>query len=76
MELQRTERNMTSHIQTPKFVLKNFEDNRGTLYQLDAGSMEIKLGHAKSINTKKGYFANRMEDWMQKNFKNHIPCRD
>lgn len=63
------ERTINSHIQIPKFILKNYEDQRGTLYQLDADTKEINLGHAKSINTRKGYFSNEVEEMMQRYFE-------
>lgn len=60
---------MNSHIQIPRFLLRNFEDQEGTLYQLDAKSMIINRGHARTINTKKGYFSNEIENMMQQYFE-------
>ena len=60
---------VNSHIQIPKFILKNFADQNGTLFQLDAKSMQITPGRAKSLNTKKGYFSNEIEEMMERFFE-------
>lgn len=66
---EKMERTINSHIQIPRFILKNFANQQGTLFQLDAKTMQINRGFAKSINTKKGYFSNEVEEMMQHCFE-------
>lgn len=60
------ERTINSHIQIPRFILKNFEDDKNSLYQLDVKSMAIRRGHAKTLNTQKGYYSNDTEALLEK----------
>ena len=55
------ERTINSHIQIPRFILDNFEDNQHLLYQLDVKDLSIRGGHAKTLNTKVGYYSNDTE---------------
>ena len=59
-----------SHIQMPKCVLKRFEDkaHRFCYYDVDKKIIGIN-GHAKSINTKFGYYSKQAEDYLRDNIE-------
>ena len=50
-----------SHIQIPKFVIKNFTDPQGKVYYYDFQKGYIRHGYPKSINTECGYYSPEME---------------
>ena len=52
-----------SHIQMPKCVLKNFENEKQTLYYYDF--KEIKKGRAASLNTELGYYSSSTENYLR-----------
>lgn len=58
------ERTINSHIQIPRFILEYFTDSKNSLHQLDVKTMRISLGHARTMNTKKGYYSNETEKLM------------
>lgn len=55
-----------SHIQMPRCVLKQFEDDACTLYYYDFTQKCIKKGHAKSLNREEGYYSEEMEGYLNK----------
>lgn len=60
------ENQIDSHIQMPKCVLKEFEkENRFSYYDV-AGCFIGTGGHAKSTNTKRGYYSKRTETRLNK----------
>ena len=63
--------NIQSHILLPKFLLKRFEDERHFLYYLGIEKdSTVKISHAKSLNTKKGYYSPEVERYLQINIEN------
>lgn len=50
-----------SHIRIPKSVLRNFENEKHTLYQWNFETGRITRGHAASINTEAGYYSETIE---------------
>ena len=64
------EATIDSHIQMPKCVLKHFANEYQSFYYYDINESDsrrkIKLGHPKSLNTKKGYYSNEVEQLLQK----------
>lgn len=56
---------VNSHIQMPKCVLKNFEDDKQTLYYYDFKSKNIKRGRAASLNTEYGYYSEDTENFLR-----------
>lgn len=63
------ERNRNSHIIIPKFILKNFDNENGSLYQMDVYDMRINLGHSKTINTRKGYYTDSTEEYLNASYE-------
>lgn len=57
--------NTASHIQLPKCVLKNFQDDKQWLYYYDFESNKIGRGRAKSFNTEKGYYSQEVENYLR-----------
>lgn len=53
---------MNSHIQVPKCVLKNFSNEKKSLYYYDVKKECIKIGSAKTLNTSEGYYSKKVED--------------
>lgn len=49
--------NINSHIQMPKCVLRNFADEKQTLFYFDFQKNAVKLGRAASLNTELGYYS-------------------
>lgn len=56
---------VNSHIQMPRCVLKNFEDDKQTLYYYDFKSKNIKRGRAASLNTEFGYYSLKTENYLR-----------
>lgn len=52
---------INSHIQMPRFILSNFENEHKVLYYYDFNDSRIKKGHSKSLNTEKDYYSEGME---------------
>lgn len=50
-----------SHIQIPKFVIKNFADPQGKVYYYDFQKGCIRHNYPKSVNTEYGYYSPEME---------------
>lgn len=63
------DRTINSHIQIPRFILDHFEDRNHFLYQLDVKDLSIRGGHAKTLNTKVGYYSNDTEGLLAKFFE-------
>ncbi len=55
------EKQINSHIQMPKFILSRFENEKHGLYYYDIIGGYIAHGHARTINTEKGYFSESVE---------------
>ncbi len=53
-----------SHVQIPKFILKQFENINHQLFYYDFEKDEIKSGHAKSLNTVMGFYSEEIEDFL------------
>lgn len=49
------------HVQIPKFILKQFENQNHELFYYDYQKKAIKKGHAASLNTSLGFFSKEME---------------
>lgn len=63
---------INSHIQMPKCILSRFEENN-RFYYYDVEKKHIgKNGHAKSINTKRGYYSQAGEDYLRNNIETPI----
>lgn len=61
---------MNSHIQMPKLMLKRFENEQHELYYYDVCQQAIRnKGHAKSINTKEGYYSDDTEEYLEQNIE-------
>ena len=60
---------VNSHIQMPKCVLKNFVDDKQTLYHYDFASGKINPGRAASLNTEEGYYSQVVEDYLRDNIE-------
>ncbi len=56
-----------SHIQLPKCVLKNFQDDKQWLYYYDFESNKIGRGRAKTFNTENGYYSQGVENYLRDN---------
>jgi len=54
-------RKIKSHIQMPKFMLRQFENEKHELFYFDVDSGEIICGRAKSINVKEEYYSENVE---------------
>ena len=64
-----TEKQINSHIQMPKCVLKRFETN-GSFFYYDVINDQIRTnGHAKSLNTNEGFYSNETEGFLDKNIE-------
>lgn len=61
-----------SHIQMPETVLKRFTDEKNFLYYIDCNSKKIGRGFAKSLYTEKGYYSERVEDWLSDTIETHL----
>ena len=57
---------MNSHIQQPKCILKQFQDDDNQLYYYDIKEDLVKRGRAKSLNTEKGYYSQETEEYLGK----------
>ena len=55
------ENGVRSHIQIPKFVIKNFADPQGKVYYYDFQKGCIRHNYPKSVNTEYGYYSPEME---------------
>lgn len=68
--LNKEDGTIDSHIQMPKCVLKHFVNEYQSFYYYDINESDsrrkIKLGRPKSLNTKKGYYSNKVENLLQK----------
>ena len=62
-------RDVCSHIQMPKCVLKNFQNEKQTIFYYDFLSSEIKRGRAKTINTEFGYYSEATERYLRDNIE-------
>lgn len=56
--------NVNSHVQIPKFILKNFEDKKQRLFYYDFKDKKIKTGHAATLNTVMGYYSEEIENFL------------
>lgn len=61
-----------SHIQMPKGVLKQFVNEKQTLYYYDFASSQVKKGHPASLNTELNYYSKQTEDYLNKNIETPI----
>ncbi len=61
-----------SHIQMPKQILKNFQDENATVYYYDVQSKIIKKGRAKTLNREEGYYSNEIEDFLNKEIEDKL----
>lgn len=52
---------MDSHIQMPKFILKQFADNKGEFYKYEVKTGYISVGTPAATNTEKDYYAEDVE---------------
>ena len=52
---------INSHIQMPRSILSNFENEHNVLYYYDFNDSRIKRGHSKSLNTEQDYYSEGME---------------
>lgn len=57
---------MDSHIQMPKFVLKQFVGEKGDFYKYDVNNGYISVGAPASTNTEKGYYSESVEEKLSK----------
>ena len=62
-------RNVMSHIQMPKFMLRQFENEKHELFYFDVESGDILQGRAKSINVEEGYYSEIVEDILSKSIE-------
>lgn len=60
---------VNSHIQTPCFMLKKFENEKHELFYCDVKTGEIKLGHAKSLYQEHGYYSAETERFLSENIE-------
>ena len=60
---------VNSHVQMPKFILKRFENQDHKLYCYDALSGSITIGCADSINAEIGYFSETVEKILNKSIE-------
>lgn len=58
---------VSSHIQMPKCVLKNFADEKQTLYYYDFITKTIRYGRAATLNTEHGYYSQKVENYLRDN---------
>jgi len=52
---------MDSHIQLPKVVIKQFNDNNNLVYYYDFNFKRVKRGHAKTLYTEEDYYSENAE---------------
>lgn len=63
---------VNSHIQIPRCVLKQFEDSNHFVYWFDCSTFRAKRGHAKTINTMKGYYSEDLEKYLSEQIEQPI----
>lgn len=65
---------MNSHIQMPKCILKNFENEHHFLYYYDIEipNKQIKKGHAKTVNTAEDYYSDYIEKYLDRNIESPL----
>lgn len=63
---------INSHVQIPRCILKQFEDDKHMLYWYDCSDGRIKRGHAKTINTIKGYYPEELERYLSEHIEHPI----
>lgn len=62
---------INSHIQMPRCVLQRFENSQKSFFYFDVVKKIIGTnGHAKSINTEKGYYSKDTEDFLNNEIEN------
>lgn len=61
-----------SHIQVPKCVLKQFENEKQTVFYYDPSVNEVKMGRSRTLNTEEGYYSNQMEDILNNSIENPL----
>jgi len=62
-------KNINSHIQMPKCILKKFEDDNHHIYYYDVKTYKIGRSTPKSWNTEFGYYDEGMEEFFSKNIE-------
>ena len=57
---------MDSHIQMPKFILKQFADDKGEFYKYEVKTGYISVGTPAATNTEKDYYSKAVEEGLCK----------
>ena len=62
-------RTQNSHIIIPRFILRYYENNRQSIWQMNTQTFQIKLARAASLNTQKGYYSDITEEYLSGHFE-------